>query len=366
MYFKNFNSLNNEMVKIIDKDGNIINKHLMPDISDINIIKAYKLMCLSRKQDEFQNKMQRQGRMLSFLGSTGQEAAEVAYGIQIIQGKDWFSPAYRNNAAWLATGVPMRNIMMYWCGNEIGSKMPEYIKTLPINIPIGTQYSHATGLGFAEKYNNTNGVVITTIGDGGSSEGEFYEAINFGKLHEVPVIYIVENNQWAISTPRYKATKSINFAIKAAAVGVRNILVDGNDFFAVYGVVKEAIKLARMGKGPSLIECHTYRLGAHSSSDDPKVYRPEKEFQEALLYDPLIRIKSYLINKRIWSNEMQKKLDLEQNEFIKNEFSWVEKNNIVDLRDIFQYTYFKMPDILEEQYQEAKEFFIKFPSKGGH
>ncbi|AHF60776.1 pyruvate dehydrogenase [Spiroplasma mirum ATCC 29335] len=366
MYFDKFDSLKNEMVQIMDKTGKIINPDLMPKIKDKDVVEAYKLMCLSRKQDEFQNKIQRQGKMLSFLSSTGQEASEVAYAMQLIKGKDWFSPAYRNNAAWLAAGIPMRNIMLYWCGNELGTKTPEGINVLPVNIPIATQYSHATGLAFAEKYKGTDAVVITTTGDGGSSEGEFYEAMNFGKLHDVPAIYIVENNQYAISTPRKKATKAINFAVKAIGVGIRNVIVDGNDFFAVYGAVQEAIALARKGEGPSFIECNTYRLGAHSSADDPKVYRDEEQYQDALTKDPLIRMKAYLIDKKLWSEQDQEKLDKEQEEFIKNEFAWVEQNNVVELEDIFKYTYAEMPEFLQEQYEEAKAYFAAHPSKGGH
>ncbi|AGM24860.1 pyruvate dehydrogenase (acetyl-transferring) E1 component subunit alpha [Spiroplasma chrysopicola] len=366
MYFDKFNALKNEKLQIMDNTGKILKPELMPKISDEDILTAYKLMCLSRRQDDFQNKVQRQGRMLSFLSSTGQEAAEVAYAMQIIKGKDWFSPAYRNNAAWLTAGIPMRNIMLYWCGNEMGAKTPEGINVLPVNIPIATQYSHATGLAFAEKYNKTGGVVLTTTGDGGSSEGEFYEAMNFAKLHEVPAIFIVENNQFAISTPRKKATKAINFAVKGIAVGMRNILVDGNDFFAVYGAVQEAIALARKGEGPSLIECETYRIGPHSSADDPKVYRDEDNHQEQIKNDPLIRLKAYLIAKKKWSEQEQTKLDAEQDQFIKDEFAWVEANNNVDLKDIFAYTYEEMPNFLAKQYEEAKAFFEAYPSKGGH
>ena len=253
-----FNPLHDEKLQFLDEHGTVTTnpklKKIMPQLEKDFLLKAYRLMCLSRAQDDWQNKMQRLGKVLSFLTSTGQEACEVAYGLCVEQGKDWFSSAYRNNAAWLATGVPMHNIMLYWAGNEIGSKMPENIKTTPINIPIATQYSHATGLAFAEKYFGRDGVVFTTTGDGGSSEGEFYEAMNFAKLHEVPAIFCVENNQFAISTPRVKATKALNFAVKAIAVGMRSIKVDGNDFLACYAVAKEAADAARAGLGPSMIE----------------------------------------------------------------------------------------------------------------
>ncbi len=367
-FFEKYDSAKNQRVEILDIDGKIINESLRPkELTDEKVLEAYKIMNLSRNQDNYQNKMQRLGKMLSFLSSTGQEAAEVGYAMQVNKGQDWFVGAYRNNAAWLTAGIPMRNIMLYWSGNEMGNVTPEGINVLPVNIPIATQYSHASGIAFAEKYKKTKNVVLTTTGDGGSSEGEFYEAMNFAKLHEVPCIFMVENNQWAISTPRVKATKAINFAIKGISVGMRNIIVDGNDLFAVYAVVQEAIALAREGKGPSLIEFVTYRLGAHSSSDDPKVYRPEDEFQSALTRDPLIRTKKYLESKKLWDDEKQAQLDKEQEEFIKAEFKWVVENNKVELIDIFKYNYEKMPDLLEEQYQEAKEHFDKHGyERGGH
>ncbi|WP_025250791.1 pyruvate dehydrogenase (acetyl-transferring) E1 component subunit alpha [Spiroplasma sabaudiense] len=367
-FFEKYDSFKNQRVEILNEEGNVIHEELRSkELTDEKVLEAYKIMNLSRNQDDYQNKMQRLGKMLSFLSSTGQEATEVGYAMQVKKGADWFVGAYRNNAAWLTAGIPMRNIMLYWAGNETGNIAPEGINVLPVNIPIATQYSQASGIAFAEKYKKTKNVVLTTTGDGGTSEGEFYEAMNFAKLHEVPCVFMVENNKWAISTPRSKATKALNFAIKGVSVGIRNVIVDGNDLFAVYSVVEEAIKLAREGKGPSLIEFDTYRLGAHSSSDDPKVYRPEKEFQEALTRDPLIRTKKYLISKKIWSDDLQKKLDLEQQEFIKKEFEWVLANNKVELEDIFKYNFETMPDLLKEQYEEAKAHFDKHGyERGGH
>ncbi|WP_134298406.1 pyruvate dehydrogenase (acetyl-transferring) E1 component subunit alpha [Spiroplasma gladiatoris] len=351
----------------MDKNGKIINEKLMPKLKDEEVIEAYKIMNLSRRQDEFQNKVQRQGRLLSFLSSTGQEATEVGYAYAMTKGKDWLVPGYRNNAAWLTTGMPMRNIMLYWMGNEYGAKSPEGINLLPPNIIIGSQYSHAAGIAFGEKYKKTNGVVLTTTGDGGMSEGETYEAMNFAKLHELPVIFICENNKWAISTPYAKSTKALNIAVKGIASGMPSIKVDGNDFFAVYGVAKEAIEFARSGNGPVFIEFDTYRLGAHSSSDNPKIYRPEDEFQEALTKDPLIRLKNYLIEKGIWDEKKQAELDKTQDEFINGEFNYAEKNKDYPLEDVFNFIYETKTPELEKQYNEAKAFFEKHPeAKGGH
>ncbi|ENY68727.1 Pyruvate dehydrogenase E1 subunit alpha [Metamycoplasma auris 15026] len=366
-YLGKFSPIKDEKVCVMDKDGKIINPKLMPQISDEELIDAYKMMNLSRRQDIYQNTMQRQGRLLSFLSSTGQEACEVAYINALNKKLDFFASGYRNSAAWLAMGQLPRNIMLYWVGNEMGGKAPDGINCLPPNIVIGSQYSQAAGIAFGEKHKKTGGVALTTTGDGGTSEGETYEAMNFAKIHELPCIFVVENNKWAISTSLSEQTKSLNFAIKALATGMPSIKVDGNDYLACIGVFKEVIEYARSGNGPVLVECDTYRLGAHSSSDNPDAYRPKGEFEEMKLYDPLIRMKNYLIDKQIWSEEKQTQLDAEQDEFIASEFAWVEKNKDYGLEDIFKYQYDKFDLFLEEQYKEAKEFFDKNPdAKGGH
>jgi len=359
-YIGKFDPLKNEMVEVMDKTGKIIHPELMPEISNEDVLKAYKLMNLSRRQDQFQNTMQRQGRLLSFLTSTGQEAAEVAYTMVLDPKVDWFLSGYRNAAAWLTMGQLSRNIMLYWAGNELGGKAPDGINLTPPEIVIGTQFSQATGIGFAQKYLKKPGIVVTTTGDGGMSEGETYEAMNFAKLHEVPVVFISENNQWAISTPVVEQTKSLNMAVKAVASGIPSIKVDGNDFFASYGVAKETSEYVKTN-GPFFVEYYTYRLGAHSSSDSPDVYRPKAQFEEAETFDPLPRLKAWLINNHLWDEEQQAALDQEQDSFLEKEFKWVEAHEDYDLAEIFKYQYAQETENLEEQYAEAKAFFDQHP-----
>ncbi|WP_338970188.1 thiamine pyrophosphate-dependent dehydrogenase E1 component subunit alpha [Spiroplasma endosymbiont of Labia minor] len=359
-YINQFDSSKNIKLQIMNKNGAVINNDLLPNIEDKTILEAYKIMNLSRIQDDFQTKMQRQGRLLSFLTSTGQEATEVGYSMCLRKDKDWFLSGYRNNAAWLTMGVPMRNIMLFWVGNENGGRSPNDINVLPPNIVIGTQYSQAAGIAFANQYKNIDSVVLTTTGDGGTSEGETYEAMNFAMLHKVPCIFICENNKWAISTPIIEQTASLNFAIKAKATGMPSIKVDGNDFLAVYGVIKEAHQFVKEN-GPIFIEFDTYRLGPHSSSDSPDVYREKEQFDEAQLSDPLIRLKKYLMNKNLWDENQQNDLNIQQLKFIENEFDWVEKNKNYPLKDIFNYQYAEMDLFLKEQYHFAEYFFNNYP-----
>ncbi|WP_338983725.1 thiamine pyrophosphate-dependent dehydrogenase E1 component subunit alpha [Spiroplasma endosymbiont of Othius punctulatus] len=366
-YLNQFNPFKNESVKVMDKDGNIINKSLMPEVSDEELLEAYKMMNKSRMLDVYQNKMQRQGRLLSFLTSTGQEACEVAYINALDKKTDHYAPGYRNSAAWLTMGQEIRNIMLYWSGNEAGGRAPDGVNLLPPNIVIGTQFSLATGLAFAKKYFGENGIAVTSTGDGGMSEGETYEAMNFAKLHELPIIFISENNKWSISTPTHEQTKSINMAVKAVATAIPSIKVDGNDYLASFGVMQEVVQYVRSGGGPFFVEFDTYRLGAHSSSDSPDSYRPKGEYEEHVPYDPLIRVKAYLIKKGIWDENKQTSLDEEQTQLMAEEFKWVEANKNYGIEDIFKYQFAELEDDHKEQLAEAKEFFAKHPNSiGGH
>lgn len=356
MLFERFNVLKDQVFRLIDNQGKLINSELMPTITKEVTLNAYRKMCLSRMLDKWMDKYQRQGRLLSFLSSTGQEACEVAYSMQLIPKVDWFSGAYRNVSAWITSGASIKSILLCFGGNENGNITPLDSRILPANVVIGTQYSVASGIAYGQKLKKDKGIVVTTIGDGGTSEGEFYEAMNFAKVHELPVVFIIENNHYAISTPTKLATKSINLAVKAIAAGIPSIKVDGNDFFACYRAVEEVYEFVRAGKGPFCIEFDTYRLGPHSSSDDPKIYLPKGELDKQKAICPITRMKKYLISKKWWSEEKQAVLDDEQKTFVKEQFKLYEKDNIVTVEDVFKHTYEKMYPELQRQLDEAKKF----------
>jgi pyruvate dehydrogenase E1 component alpha subunit len=271
---------------------------------------------------------------------------------------DWISPAFREHAAMLYHNVPLENIYLYWFGNERGSRVPDDVNVLPVNIPIGSQYGHASGLAYASKVlKNNKQIAVTYIGDGGTSHGEFYEGLNFAATYDAPMIGIIQNNQWAISTPRRKATKAETLAQKAVAVGVPGIQVDGNDVLAMYAVVKEAAERARKGEGPTLIEAFTYRLGPHTTSDDPTIYRKNEEVEEWKKKDPLIRFKVYMETKGLWDDAKEAKLDEELEAYVKTTFEKVEKEGpIVTIDEVFDYTYATLTDELKEQKEYLKNF----------
>ncbi|MGB0175376.1 MAG: pyruvate dehydrogenase (acetyl-transferring) E1 component subunit alpha [Acholeplasmataceae bacterium] len=355
MLLKNYNPLKGKRLEILDAEGNVINDKLEPKIDKETLLKMYKTMTLGRVADIKALQYQRQGRMLTYAPNMGQEAAQVG-AIAAMEDRDWLSPGFRDLDFMLYRGVPLRQVYLYWYGNEWGSHYDEGQKILPINIIIGSQVNHAAGLAYASKILKKDEIALAVIGDGGTSHGEFYEGMNFAAAFNAPLVTIIQNNQYAISTPRRKATKAETLAQKAVAFGAEGIQVDGNDVLAMYVAMKEAAEHARSGKGPVLIEAVTYRMGPHTTSDDPSIYRTKEEENEWAKKDPNARFKKYLIDKGYWSEEEDQKLDEENNEFVKQEFEWVEANGAVKLEDIFKYTYGEMTPQLTEQYETHKKF----------
>ena len=354
MIFDNFDPREDEILRIIDNDGEVLNKELMPDLTDETIIQAYKSMLYARVADNMAVSYQRQGRMYTYPPILGQEAIQIAAGV-IIRNEDWLAPAFRELAIMMAKGVTLKEIFLYYMGNEQGSNFSKANHVLPICVPIGSQLLHATGIGYSIKYQKKDEVVFTYVGDGGTSEGDFSEALNFAGVWKVPVIFTIQNNQYAISVPVKRQTNSVNLAVKAIAFGVPGIKVDGNDFFAMYVAYKEAFNHARAGNGPTLIEALTYRKGAHTTSDDPSKYRTKDEELEWDKTDPLVRLKRYLDKAGIWK-ENEEQLIEEYKLEIDKQFTQAENFAAYKLEDIFQYMYVDMPDILKKQKADYELF----------
>ena len=239
MIFKNFDPLKGKTLQIIDQNGKVVNEKLVPDIDDATLLKMYKTMVLGRVTDEKSIQFQRQGRMLTYAPNQGQEAAQVG-SIAALRDQDWLVLAFRELNSMLYKGVTLEQAFLYWYGNEMGSRFDDGVRVLPINVPIGSQISHAAGLAYAAKLQKKDELAIVYIGDGGTSHGEFHEGINFAGLYDLPVIIVIQNNQYAISTPRKKATKATTLAQKAIAYGIAGIQVDGNDPLDMYFTTFEA------------------------------------------------------------------------------------------------------------------------------
>ncbi len=286
-----------EWLSVLDHEGNL-DKKLEPKIPAEDLRKLYKTMLNSRMFDERCFHMQRQGRIGTYGPTKGQEAASLGFAYAI--GKDdWLVPSFRETAAMLWRGWEMDKILLWWAGNEAGASVAEGINDLPICVPVASQCQYGMGVAWGCKLRGKGQVCITFCGDGGTSEGDFHEAMNFAGVYQTPMVMVIQNNQWAISIPRESQTASQTIAQKAVAYGFDAFQVDGNDLLAVIVAAREAVEKARKGGGPTLIECITYRLGVHTTADDPKKYRSDDEVKEWEAKDPLPRLRDYLIKKGV-------------------------------------------------------------------
>lgn len=352
---KGYDPLKNKVLEILDVDGNIIDEKLDPKLTKKQVLEIYKTMTLGRVADIRAVQYQRQGRMLTYAPNIGQEAAQVG-AAAALKKNDWLSSGYRELNIMLHKGVPLENIYLYWYGNELGSKFPLETNVLPVNILIGSQISIGAGIAMAAVKQQKDEVVLASIGDGGTSHGDFNEGLNWAGAFSAPLVVLIQNNQYAISTPRKSATKAETLAQKGVAAGIKSIQVDGNDVFAVYAAVKAAREYAAKGNGPVLIEAITYRIGAHTTSDDPTIYRSDEEVKEWQEKDPIDRLKKYLINKNWWTLQEDEKLEEENNAYVQKTFNKVEKSGEVPLDDIFSYVYEEMTPIQKEQLENYKRF----------
>lgn len=355
MNFEEFDPRTEEPYQILDETGKVVDPDRLPDLTDDELKYLYRTMVFTRIIDNKAVSYQRQGRMLTYAPNTGQEAAQVGSAYALEQ-KDWLVPAFRELGAWLIKGVPLKNIYLYWYGNEWGSHMPEDVNMLPVSVPIASQLEHATGIGMANNIKGEDRVVLTYVGDGGTSAGDFHESINFAAVFKAPVIFVIQNNQYAISVARKAQTSSRTLAQKAIAYDIPGILVDGNDLFAMYAVTKQAVERAREGLGPTLIEAYTYRLGAHTTSDDPTKYRKDEEVQEWTVKDPIKRFETYLLDQGILKAEDIEAMKEELDQEVAATFESIEDQSDTELEDIFKYHYETMTPQLQEQLDEYRSF----------
>jgi len=342
-----------EYLQILDEEGKV-DENLMPSLSNKEIKKLYELMILLRTFDDKSFNLQRQGRIGTYIQFKGQEASQLGSAFALEE-KDWMFPMYRSGGALIVRNHPMYKILQYDGGDIRGLKSDDNVNNFPISIPVGTQTPHAVGCAWASKLRKEKVVSLVYTGEGGTSRGDFHDAMNFAGINKVPCVVVVENNQYAISVPRNKQTASETFAQKAIAYGVKGIQVDGNDIFAVYKATKEAVDNARSGGGTTLIENITYRLGDHSTSDDAKKYRSDKEVQEWMKKDPILRFEKYLRDKKILDDKYKKEIAKKAKEKVEKEVEIYEKLKNPDPRDIFKNIYSELTPDLKIQLKEFEE-----------
>ncbi|TVY12279.1 pyruvate dehydrogenase (acetyl-transferring) E1 component subunit alpha [Candidatus Phytoplasma pini] len=352
-------------LQILDFEGNIVNYQLEPKLSEEKLLKMYKTMVLSRVADIKAVEYQRQGRMLNYVINKGHEAGQVG-SASALQDSDWVSPYFRDIGIYLYRGIPLENVYLYWFGNEKGSKMDFSKHMLPVNIIIGSSINIGAGLALASKLQNKKEVTLATIGDGGTAHGEFYEGLNYASVYQVPLVVAIQNNQYAISTPRKIASRTETLAEKAYAFGIPSIQVDGNDILAVHVAMKKYIEEARQGKGPSLIEIFTYRMGAHTTNDNTSLYRSKDEELEWQKKDPIQRFQKYLSNKNILTSELINKIEEEAKNHVHETHQRIlNYGDKVEPIEIFENIYDQMTPQLKEQYKEHQEFLKTLEKSDG-
>ncbi len=338
------------MLKILDEEGNC-DEQLKPALTDEQVKHLYELMVLTRTYDDLALKLQREGRIGTYPSSRGQEATQVASAFAL-EATDWLFPAFREAGAYITKGWPMDMQYQYWAGDERGGKVPENTRIFTIAIPVGTQVPHAVGFAWAAKLRGDKIAVLVYLGDGATSEGDVHEGMNFAGVFKVPVVLLIQNNQWAISVPRSKQTAAETLAQRAFSYGFDGLQVDGNDVFAVYKATKEALDKARSGKGPTLIECVTYRMSDHTTSDDAQRYRTDRELQEWARRDPIERLRKYMKRTGLWSDSYEKKVQAEAAEKVRLAVEEFESVKPPEIKDVFAWTYAEMPPNLKKQHED--------------
>lgn len=337
-------------LQIVDKDGKV-DPSLEPKLPNDLLERMYRMMVLARMWDKKCLALQRTGRMYTYAPVEGQEAIMVG-SCSAASPEDWLFPTYRESFLYHMRGAPLEELNLGWMGWEDGLKLDKNMHCFPLAIPIATQLPHAVGGAYALKLRGINSVCISYGGDGSTSEGDFHDALNFAGVWNSSCVFIISNNQYAISVPRKWQTKSETIAQKGLAYGVRSIQVDGNDVLAVYVAVMESTERARAGKGPTLIECVTFRMGPHTTADDPKKYRNEQEVAYWRERDPIKRFQKYLEGKGIWSESYEQKLVDELSKLVEE---GVEKAEAFkgDPKDIFKFVFADMTKDAEDQMKEA-------------
>jgi pyruvate dehydrogenase E1 component alpha subunit len=307
-----------DLRRVLDDDGNLVAGAQAPRVADPVLRELYRVMLLVRIIDERMLRLQRQGRLGFYMTSTGEEATHMA--VAALRDGDWIFPSYREPGAAFLRGYTLKEYICQLYGNELdpvkGRQMPVHhavkrINYVSISSPVGTQIPQATGTAQAAKISGKDDVAIVYFGEGATSTGEFHVGMNFAGVWKSPCIFLCRNNGWAISTPGAKQTAARSIAIKALAYGMPGVRVDGNDLLAILQVTAEAAERARAGEGPTLIEALTYRRGAHSSSDDPSVYRDPNEPKQWEASDPIERFRRYLAKRDLWTPSWEEELRAE-------------------------------------------------------
>jgi pyruvate dehydrogenase E1 component alpha subunit len=356
--------LQDDLRRVLDEEGRVIKGAQVPPVPDEDLVRIFDCMLLVRVMDDRMMKIQRQGRLGFYMQSLGEEACHFA--VYPLRNTDWAFPSYREQGSWFWAGYTVENYIDQLLGNERdpvkGRQMPvhhsaSWLNYVSISSPVGTQIPQAVGTAMGMKISKTDSVAMTFFGEGTSSTGEFHVGMNFAGVMKAPVVFVCRNNGYAISVPIEKQTAAKTFASKAVGYGMPGVRVDGNDILAVLAVSIEAVERARAGEGPTMIEAITYRREGHSSSDDPSVYRDPGEPVPWHKKDPVNRLRGYLRQRDIWSEQHERQIIEKHNEAIASALARAEHLGIPPVDSLFDDVYEQQPWHLREQ----RDYLMSLP-----
>jgi pyruvate dehydrogenase E1 component alpha subunit len=346
-----------QTLQILNEDGVVVNEAVYPDLSDNQLQELMRRMVYTRILDQRCISLNRQGRLGFYAPTAGQEASQLASQFAL-EKEDFILPGYRDVPQMIWHGLPLDQAFLFSRGHFKGNQIPEDVNVISPQIIIGAQIVQATGVALGMKKRGAKSVAVTYTGDGGASQGDFYEGMNFAGAFKAPAIFIVQNNRFAISTPVEKQSAAKTVAQKAVAAGIPGIQVDGMDALAVYVAVHEARVRAINGEGPTLIETLTYRYGPHTmAGDDPTRYRTSDLDNEWEKKDPLVRFRKFLEKKGLWAEQMENEVIEKAKEDIKVAIAKADAQPKQKVTDLMSVMYEDMPHNLKEQYEHylAKE-----------
>ena len=338
--------------RVLNPDGTLV-KSATPKLDKEFLLEALRWMRLARMLDERATVLQRQGRWGVFSPGIGQEATTVGSVMPLEPARDWLVPQYRETVAYARHGWTLENIAAAYMGKLDGGRIPDGANVLPLQVALAAHLQHATGLAWGLKLQKKDAVVMAHVGEGGSSEGDFHEALNLAGVVKAPVVFVVVNNNWAISTPRKLQSAVPSFAARADGYGFPGVEVDGNDVLAVYEAALEAVERARAGEGPTLIECVTYRMSFHNTTDNPRLYQDMAEWEEAAKRDPIKRVEAYLASLGLWD---EKRAEEMRQSVVSEIDAAVEKAVALPSarpEDLFEHIYERVPERVARQRERA-------------
>ena len=348
-----FDRAYDDPVRVLDEDGEVVGD--VPDLDEETFVGMYRAMRLARHFDGRAVSLQRQGRMGTYPPLSGQEGAQIGSAFALAE-NDWIVPSYREHGAAVVRGVPLKKTLLYWMGHEDGNAVPEDANVFPVAVPIASQVPHATGAAWASKLQGDDDVFLCYFGDGATSEGDFHEGLNFAGVFDTPTVFFCNNNQWAISVPRERQTRSATLAQKAAAYGFDGVQVDGMDPLAVYSVTEAAVEKARNPPDgrlrPTMIEAIQYRFGAHTTADDPTVYRDDDEVEEWKRKDPIPRLEAFLRSEGILDDDRVAEIEASVEKQVADAIDAAESVPRPAPRELFEHAYEELPPELAAQYEE--------------